>query len=180
MNFEVLYRGFWARTWRAPGGWASAYVGSAGDVQAVRRSASACPSPSIPRKSGGAKRCAADPGLPQARSGDAPELCAIPSLQRIMSSVVVSRTKCADSICSAHAALRPGHTGIYFVETSKAAGDYLIVSTRLVVSVSSFASGSNDEHYDTRGCHTNNFLHHAATRHVVATVTPIPDRYVVA
>src|SRR5258708_3639818 len=32
MNFEVLYRCFWARTWRAPGGWASAYVGSAGGV----------------------------------------------------------------------------------------------------------------------------------------------------
>ena len=39
---------------------------------------------------------------------------------------------------------------------------------------------SNDEHYDTRGFHTNNFLHHAATRYVVATATPSPDRYVVA
>jgi hypothetical protein len=105
-----------------PGGMGERIRGEcAGDVQTVRRSASACTSPSIPRKSEGAKGCAADRGLPQARSGDAPELCAIPGLQRIISSAVASRTKCADSICAAHASLRPGHTSIYFVETSKAA-----------------------------------------------------------
>jgi hypothetical protein len=56
-----------------------------------------------------AKRCAADPGPPQAWSWVAPELCGVPGLQRIMSSAVID-TRIKHSVpCAAHAALRPGH-----------------------------------------------------------------------
>ena len=44
-------------------------------------------------------------GPPQASSGKAPELCAIPVLQRIMSSAVTVRTDEIDRTCAAHAVL---------------------------------------------------------------------------
>jgi hypothetical protein len=53
-----------------------------------------------------AKRCAADPGPPQARSLQLPALRAVPGLQRIMSSALTAHSRLT---VAAHAALRPGH-----------------------------------------------------------------------